>query len=72
MPKLGGAGMQLWNVHGVYRKFYLYTFLDETLPAGFVGDYRMATEFCMTTVDEFRAEAIRVARGLGRLEPRTK
>lgn len=68
-PKTGGVAMQLWNVQGVYRKFYLVAFLDETMPAGFDGTYRMTTEFFRTTPDRLRDDVLHVA---AELDPQTK
>lgn len=63
-PKVGGAAMKLWNVQGVYRKFYFETFVDQTMPADFQGEYRMTTEFFVTTPEQFRAYSLKNARGL--------
>jgi hypothetical protein len=62
---LGGAMMKLWNVPGVYRKFYLQSFTNQELPAGFSGTYVMRTGFFETGADEWRAAARELARALG-------
>lgn len=63
-PKSGGAAMKLWNVQGIYRKFYFEAFVEETMPAGFDGEYRLATEFFTTTTETFIEDAARIARDL--------
>ncbi len=63
-PDTGGAAMQLWNAIGVYRKFYLVTFVDEAMPAEFEGTYRMTTEFFSGTPETFSKDALRIAEKL--------
>ena len=44
-PELGGHTATIWNVPGIYRKFYLKCFERATVPAGFTGTWRMVTAF---------------------------
>lgn len=63
-PKTGGVAMQLWNVQGVYRKFYLMSFMNEVMPKGFDGIYRMTTEFFTTTPETLQDDLLRIAEKL--------
>jgi hypothetical protein len=60
-PALGGATMKLWNVPRVYRKFYLQSFSDQVLPAGFAGTYAMVTAFFEAPAGRWRAAARQLA-----------
>lgn len=71
-PEAGGSLMQLWNCIGVYRKFYLATHVDQTMPAGFDGTYRMTTAFFDTSADKFEKNAKRVAGDLSRQDQNEK
>jgi len=44
-PEAAGQDSQIWNVPGVYRKYYLTSFRNATVPAGFSGVWEMVTAF---------------------------
>ena len=44
-PGLGGHSSKIWNVPPTYRKFYLTSFQNQTVPNEFQGTWRMVTAF---------------------------
>ena len=56
-PKKGGARSRIWNVPGTYRKYYLMCFLNQTVPKGWRGRYRMVTGFGSATPVEWMTKA---------------
>jgi hypothetical protein len=63
-PAAGGATAMLWNAPPVYRKFYLKSFVNGRVPAGFHGVYRMTTGFFEASGAEWKEAARRVAASL--------
>lgn len=55
---------KIWNVVGTYRKYYLKSALNETLPAGFHGTWRMVTAFGKASPDHWLNEAEMLATAL--------
>lgn len=52
---------KIWNVIGTYRKYYLQSAHNDTLPAGFHGTWRMVTAFGNARLDEWEREAGKLA-----------
>ncbi|MEM6279206.1 MAG: hypothetical protein AAF733_06990 [Verrucomicrobiota bacterium] len=52
---------KLWNVVGTYRKYYLESALNETLPAGFHGTWSMVTAFGEGEPETWQEEARKLA-----------
>jgi len=48
---------KIWNVVGTYRKYYLESALNDSLPAGFRGTWRIVTAFGKATPDKWEAAA---------------
>lgn len=44
-PAEAGQDSQIWNVPGTYRKYYLTSFRNVVVPAGFRGVWEMVTDF---------------------------
>lgn len=63
-PEGEKASSKVWNVPGSYRKYYLTSFQNQTVPAGFKGTWRMVTGFGEASLDEWETEARRLARRL--------
>jgi hypothetical protein len=57
----GGADLLIVNAPGVYRKCYLRTFANKTVPADFNGRYRMVTRFFETPADKWQDAARKLA-----------
>ena len=60
-PADGGHSSKIWNVPGTYRKYYLTSFQNQTVPAGFTGVWRMVTAFGDSALDQWEAAATRLA-----------
>lgn len=67
-PELGGHESKVWNIPGVYRKFYLACFQNETVPAGFAGTWRMVTGFGQSEPGSWEDAARELARELREIE----
>lgn len=52
---------KIWNVPGTYRKYYLESFTNDTVPAGFEGTWKMVTAFGESEKDQWEAKASVVA-----------
>ncbi|MEC5128837.1 hypothetical protein VSU19_18890 [Verrucomicrobiales bacterium BCK34] len=52
---------KIWNVPGTYRKYYLESFNNAAVPAGFEGTWRMVTAFGESEKDQWEAKAEAVA-----------
>lgn len=48
---------KLWNVPGTYRKYYLQSFSNATVPAGFEGTWKMVTAFGSSSVEDWTDKA---------------
>ena len=55
---------KLWNRPPTYRKYYLATFVNRTVPAGFEGTWRMVTAFGEASPLNWQAEAQALAEKL--------
>lgn len=60
-PAQGGHIAMIWNVPGSYRKFYLKCFENTTVPAGFLGTWRMVTAFGAGTAENWETAARKLA-----------
>lgn len=56
-PEQGGHVSKIWNVPKSYRKFYLFCFQNQTVPAGFNGKWRMVTAFGTSDADNWETKA---------------
>ena len=58
-PALDAAAhsSKIWNVPDTYRKFYLTSFANETVPAGFTGTWRMVTTFGRSVPENWKKNA---------------
>ncbi len=58
-PALDGAAhsSKIWNVPDTYRKFYLTSFSNETVPAGFNGTWKMVTTFGRSVPENWKKNA---------------
>ncbi|MGB0580743.1 MAG: hypothetical protein ACPGVU_13660 [Limisphaerales bacterium] len=61
VPEQGGARSRIWNVPGTYRKYYLMCFHQQTVPAGWRGQYQMVTSFGAASQSEWKSKARRLA-----------
>lgn len=55
---------KIWNVPGVYRKYYLHCFPNQTVPAGFEGTWRMVTSFGKSSKPEWKSAAKQLSEDL--------
>lgn len=55
---------KIWNVPGVYRKYYLHCFPNQTVPAGFDGTWRMVTSFGKSSKPEWKSAAQQLSEDL--------
>lgn len=63
-PALGGHISKIWNVPKSYRKFYLTSFQNQTVPAGFRGAWRMVTAFGKSDAANWETAARKLANEL--------
>lgn len=63
-PGIVKASSKIWNVPGTYRKYYLTSFYNETVPAGFHGTWKMVTGFGAAAPGEWEAAARKMAEEL--------
>jgi hypothetical protein len=52
------------NAPTVYRKYYVRSFVNQTVPAGFNGTYKMVTGFFEATPDSWQGVARELASDL--------
>ncbi len=55
---------KIWNVPGTYRKYYLESFNNAAVPAGFEGTWKMVTSFGEAEKDQWEQKAKAVAKKL--------
>ncbi len=48
---------KIWNVPGTYKKYYLQSFYNETVPAGFEGTWKMVTTFGTSEPEKWKIRA---------------
>lgn len=65
-PPQGKPISMIWNVPGSYRKYYLKSFTNETVPAGFTGTWKMVTTFGAAPEAEWEAAARKTAADLSK------
>jgi len=65
-PTVGGADFLIVNAPKVYRKYYVMSFVNQTVPAGFSGTYKMVTGFFEAPLDKWQEAARKVASELSR------
>jgi len=63
-PLLGGAVSFVRNCPKIYRKYALMSFVNETVPAGFTGTYKMVTGFFEASADKWQPMARKLAHDL--------
>jgi hypothetical protein len=63
-PPAGGHSSKIWNVSGTYRKYYLTSFQNQTVPAGFTGTWRMVTAFGKSSPTQWEGAAAKLAAAL--------
>lgn len=58
-PALDAAAhsSKIWNVPDKYRKFYLTSFSNETVPAGFTGTWKLVTTFGRSVPENWKKNA---------------
>ena len=55
---------RIWNVPGTYRKYYLQSFSNATVPAGFEGTWQMVTAFGESEFEQWENSARELAAAL--------
>jgi len=60
---------QIWNVPGRYQKYYLKSLVNETVPTGFSGTWKMVTGFIEGEEGTWRESARRLASELKQAPP---
>ncbi len=60
-PKSVAHVSKIWNVPGTYRKYYLKTLQNQTVPKGFAGTWRMVTAFGASELDAWKDAARKLA-----------
>ncbi|MEM9015728.1 MAG: hypothetical protein AAGC68_01855 [Verrucomicrobiota bacterium] len=55
---------KIWNVSGTYRKYYLESFLNDTIPADFDGTWKMVTGFGEADEERWEEPAKELANSL--------
>jgi hypothetical protein len=63
-PHQGGHASKIWNVPGAYQKYYLTSFQNQTVPAGFKGKWRMVTAFGKSDFENWESAARELANDL--------
>lgn len=63
-PAAVKATSKIWNVPGSYRKYYLTSFHNETVPSGFRGTWKMVTGFGSAAPGEWEVAARKMAEKL--------
>lgn len=66
-PGIGGHSSKIWNVPPTYRKFYLTSFQNQTVPKDFQGTWRMVTAFGSSAPDTWESAARELAQDM--IEP---
>lgn len=65
-PEVAKPFSRLWNVPGTYRKYYLQSFSDASVPAGFDGTWKMVTTFGSSPLEDWKSEAKSVSQSLAK------
>ena len=68
-PALGGADLGIVSAPRVYRKYYVRSFVNQTVPAGFSGTYKMVTGFFKAPADHWQVAARKLADDLSEQVP---
>ncbi len=63
-PDKTKSSSKVWNVPGTYRKYYLTSFQNKTVPAGFTGKWRMVTAFGASDFEGWEVAARKLAKEL--------
>ena len=63
-PEHGDQSSKIWNVPPTYRKFYLTSFQNQTVPKGFDGTWRMVTAFGSSNAETWQPAAHELAQDL--------